>query len=254
MKVLIIEDEGIAANRLKNMLAEVKPDSVVLDILDSVEASVDWLNNNPDPDLILLDIELSDGLSFEIFNQVSTKSPVIFTTAYNEYAIRAFELNCIDYLLKPISSDKLAQSIDKLDKFKHLFSTKMFVGQIKQLMDAFNEDEKDYRTKFLISRSDGYLPVFVNEVAYLFTENEKTYIVTVNNEKHQIDFTIEKLQEELDPELFWRANRAFIVSAQSIKKAHNYFNYKLKLELVPSAKKDVIVSRVKVQEFKEWFR
>lgn len=253
MNVLIIEDEGIAATRLKNMLAEVKPGAMILNILDSVEDSVSWLSENPEPDLILLDIELSDGLGFEIFKQTQISSPVIFTTAYNEYALRAFDLNCIDYLLKPISADKLAQALDKLEKFSYLFSHRLHERQITQLKNAFS-GEKNYRTKFLIDRSDGYLPIFTDDVAFIYTENEKTYLTTANNEIYQIDFTIEKLQEELDPAIFWRANRAFIVSAQSIKKAHNYFNYKLKLELAPPSKKDVIVSRAKVQEFKTWFR
>jgi two-component system, LytTR family, response regulator LytT len=253
MRIVIIEDEGIAAQRLEKMILEALPDAKIEAIIDSIEDTVKWFQSNTHPDLIFLDVELSDGISFEIFNQVKTDSPIIFTTAYNGYALKAFELHCIDYLIKPISNEKLKHSLEKIEKYKHLFSAGGIEKQLGELMAAFNQKTDTYRSRFLVTKSDGYLPVFVKDIAYFFTENEKVYLVTFAGEKHSIDYTIENLQQELEPDKFWRANRAFIISAESIVKVHNYFNYKIKLQLKPLSEKDVVVSRARVSEFKKWF-
>jgi two-component system, LytTR family, response regulator LytT len=252
MRIIIIEDERIAAQRLEKMILEVVPSAIVEVIINSIEDSVKWFQSNTHPDLIFLDIELSDGISFEIFNKVKTDSPIIFTTAYNEYALRAFELHCIDYLIKPISIEKLQHSLQKLEKYKHLFSAGSIEKQLGDLMDVFKQKKDTYRSRFLVAKSDGYLLIFIKDIAYFFTENDKVYLVTHSNKKHLIDTTIENLQNELEPGKFWRANRAFIISAEAIVKIHNYFNYKLKLQLNPPTDKDVVVSRTKVSEFKKW--
>ena len=181
MRVLIIEDEPIAATRLQNMIKQLHPDFEIVDILDTVESSIEWFNVNIHPDLVFLDIELADGLSFHIFENVKTESPVIFTTAFDNYAIRAFELHCIDYLLKPVNIEKLESAILKLEKQKFVFSANNLEKYLSSLITGVNKQTQSYRSRFLISRPDGYIPVNIDEVAYFFSENEQTFIKTYNN-------------------------------------------------------------------------
>jgi two-component system LytT family response regulator len=251
MKALIVEDEQLAGERLKKMLIETTEDIEVADILPSVEASVDWLKKNEKPDLIFLDIRLADGLSFEIFDRVEVDSPVIFTTAYDEYAVKAFELNSVDYLLKPINKDKLRHSVDKLKRIEDVFRGRQQQNIMKMLSDMNNNTRK-YKKRFLIQKADRLVPVDVNNAAYFFAEDKVVILVTKSGERHFINYTLDSLEKELDPEMFFRVNRQYLVSASSIKTISNYFNYKLKLELEPQAENEVIVSRQRVRVFRDW--
>ncbi|MCG8700027.1 MAG: LytTR family DNA-binding domain-containing protein [Bacteroidales bacterium] len=253
MKALIIEDEIHAARRIQSYLTELRPNFKIVDILDSIEDSVQWFNSNEHPDVIFLDIQLSDGLSFEIFKQVSTESLIVFTTAFDEYAVKAFELNCIDYLLKPIAKEKLEYALAKLEKYSQRMHPFNSNSQLLQLMNIFQNNTPSYRNRFLISKPDEYIPLLINDVAYFYTQNEKVFLVTHQGCDYSIKYSLETLENELDPELFWRANRSYIVSLKSIKSAQNYFNYKIKLILDPPSQHDVIVSKKKVNDFKNWF-
>lgn len=184
---------------------------------------------------------------------VKTQSLVIFTTAFDEYAIKAFELHCVDYLLKPISAEKLEEALLKAEKHYEVFSTSGLEQKFSELMQAFSNRGQTYRNRFLVAKHDSFIPVFIDDVAYFYAQNEKAVLVTHNGNEHEVSTSLEKLESELNPIEFWRANRSCIVSAKSIIKAHNYFNYKIKLELKPKADKEVIISRKRVNEFKNWY-
>lgn len=253
MNVLIIEDEKAAAVRLKNQISTLKPEIKILECLDSVENAIKWFNQNPTPDLIFLDIQLSDGLSFDIFEQVEINTPVIFTTAYDEYAIKAFELNSIDYLLKPIHIDKLSLSFQKLESTQELYSSGLTEHSFLNQLSSYLSGKELYRSRFLIPQPDGYVPVMAGDIAFIHMDNKCVIITTHKNKKYCFRYSLDKLEQELDPSLFWRANRTYIVSDKAIVKVHNYFNYKLKLEINPSPETDVVISRKKVSEFKNWY-
>ena len=254
MNVLIIEDEKSAALRLVKQINELRPDYKITASLDSIESAVEWLSQNSHPDLIFLDIQLSDGLSFAIFEKVKIKVPVIFTTAFDAYAIKAFELNSIDYLLKPVSSEQLSRALDKFESIKEIYQTNTLEDKLVSMLQVVqNKQREPYRERLLIPQHDGYIQVLTEDVAYFYVENNCVYIVTRSNETHTLHYSLDKLEEELDPAVFYRANRSFIVSAGCVKKAHNYFNYKMKLEVIPKTTKEIIISRQKVSDFKKWF-
>jgi len=253
MDVLIIEDEKAAAKRLINQLAEIRHDYRVLECIDTVEYAINWFNANPLPDLVFLDIQLADGTCFEIFEQVRSEIPVIFTTAYDSYAIKSFELNSIDYLLKPVSIDKLSRALDKFDTLQDYFQKNLPSTEIINKLSAFITNKKPYKSRFLIPQPDGYLPLLTDDISYFYFESNKVYIISKTGEKYNFNYSLDRLEKELDPNLFYRANRSFIVSVSSIKKIHNYFNYKIKLELMPSSRKELIISRLRVNGFKKWY-
>ena len=252
IKALIVEDEELAAERLQKLIKDVDPKIEILSIIDSVESTINWLQNNPPPDLLFLDIQLADGRSFEIFEHIKVQSPVIFTTAYDEYAIKAFELNSIDYLLKPIKIEGLKKSIDKYKKIKEYFSESDLQNKVYNLLSSIKNEDKTYKNRFLINKGDTLIPVSTNEIAYFYAEDKVNFIVTFDEKKYFINYSLDTLQEMLDPKLFQRVNRQFILSINSIKKVHNYFNYKLKIEVNPLIDKDIIISRANVVEFKKW--
>ncbi len=253
MKVLIIEDEIRAANRLKNLITGIDSSIEVLSILDSIDNSVTWLKNNPHPDLLFLDIQLSDGLSFNIFKQVNVNCPIIFTTAYDEYALRAFEINSIDYLLKPIEIGKLKKSINKYYKLKSNFLNDGFNTEFNKILSNLSLKSNIYKSRFLIKKPDSLLVINTGEIAYFYAENKVTFIITKDNKRYMVDDSLDKIVLELDPSLFYRINRQIIISVNSISKINNYFNYKLKLDLYPKRDNlNTVISRAKVKEFKEW--
>jgi two-component system, LytTR family, response regulator LytT len=251
MNILIIEDELIAARRLEKILKGLVPELHILALLESVEQSVVWFRQNLPPDLILMDIQLSDGSSFEIFSQVSITSPVIFVTAYDEYALQAFKVNSIDYLLKPIDKDELVQS---LEKYKRLMQFKEYAPppDMTQLINSLRDAKPNYKTRFLVKSGQTFITIFTQEIAYLCAEHKVTYLVTREGKKHIIDLTLEELEDQLDPKVFFRLNRQFIAAVHAIIKLHNYFNRKLKVELHPPTDIDVLVSRERSHEFKTW--
>ena len=250
MKILIIEDELKAALRLEKLIKKNINDAKIIAILNSIEESIKWLENNKHPDLIFLDIQLSDGLSFAIFEQIEINIPVIFTTAYNEYSLKAFELNSVDYLLKPINEKKLVKSIKKYEKLKSGFVNNEYFNS-KQLLDIL-KSKNEWRTKFLVNKGDSLIVIDIKDIAYFYAKDKYVSIVTFDNKKHLINSSLEKLEKEIETGIMYRANRQVLLSSKAIAKIHNYFNYKLKLELIPKADFDVIISRKKVADFKTW--
>ena len=251
MNILIIEDEALSARRLKTMVTEIDPTFRVLDITDSVRKTVDWLNAHPAPDLLLMDIELTDGKSFEIFDQVDVKSPVIFVTAYDEYAIKAFKVNSIDYLLKPVKQEELERSIEKLQTIKQQYTQNAPVLNIQSLLQEFQK-QGGYKERFLIKQADKMLPVEVADIGYIQTKDKNNFIHTFDDKEYIIDLSLDEIEKTLDPKKFFRANRQFIVSAAAVVKIHFWFSSKLKVDLKPKASEDVVVSREKAMAFRTW--
>jgi len=244
--ILIIEDEKPNAARLKRLISVIKPDAVVLDVLESVSETVDWLLKNECPDLIMMDVRLPDGLSFEIFEQLNPKCPIIFTTAYDEYAVRAFKFNSIDYLLKPIEQDELEHSFRMVEEKQQNDTTKSIEGLLSQMT------KKEYRNRFLLPYRDGFKTVLVNDIEYIYSELRITKARLQNGHEEVLPQTLEELEQQLDPKFFYRANRQFIVHIDAIRQIHNYFNGKLKIELLKSPAIEIIVSREKALAFKMW--
>ncbi|MFV5685593.1 LytR/AlgR family response regulator transcription factor [Flavobacterium sp. GB2R13] len=253
MTTIIIEDEKPAARLLQRKLEKLNIQVGVM--LHSVEESIAWFSKNEHPDLIFLDIQLSDGLSFEIFEKVAVKSAIIFTTAYDEYALRAFKLNSIDYLLKPIDEDDLEVAVSKFKTRlpKQEIGSRDFgmdFEQIKRMLT--NPFEKNYKKRFTVKIGQHLKVIPIDEVECFFSENKGTYIHTFDNRNYLIENTLEVLEQELDPKDFFRINRKFIIPLKAIKEIVLYSNSRLKV-ILPSYKADeVIVSREKVSEFKTW--
>jgi two-component system response regulator LytT len=249
MTTIIIEDEKPAARLLQRKLEKLNIQVGVM--LHSVEESIDWFSKNEHPDLIFLDIQLSDGLSFEIFEKVAIKSAIIFTTAYDEYALRAFKLNSIDYLLKPIDEDDLEVAVSKFKtRLPKQETVQLDFEQIKRMLT--NPFEKNHKKRFTVKIGQHLKVISVDEIECFFSENKGTYIHTFDNRNYLIESTLEVLEQELDPLDFFRINRKFIIPLKAIKEIVLYSNSRLKVVL-PSYKEDeVIVSREKVSEFKNW--
>lgn len=251
MNILIVEDEALSARRLKTMITEIDPTFRVLDIIDSVEGTVNWLNSHATPDLMLMDIELTDGKSFDIFEQLEVACPVIFVTAYNEYAIRAFKVNSIDYLLKPVKQEELAVSIEKLRQIKQHYITGMPAVNFQRLLQSF-QNQTSYRERFLIKQADRMLPVETADIAYIQTQGKNNFIHAFDGKAYLIDMTLDEMERTLDPKKFFRANRQFIVGAAAVEKIHFWFSSKLKVDLKPKSSEEVIVSREKAMAFRSW--
>lgn len=250
MKTIIIEDEKPAARLLQRKLEKLNIQVGVM--LHSVEESIEWFSKNTHPDLIFLDIQLSDGLSFEIFEKIDIKSAVIFTTAYDEYALKAFKLNSIDYLLKPIDEDDLELAISKFKSRlpKQETSIQLDFEQIKKMLS--NPFDKNFKTRFTVKIGQHLKVISVDEIECFFSENKGTYIHTLDNRNYLIESTLEVLEQELDSKNFFRISRKFIVPLKSIKEIVLYSNSRLKV-ILPTYKEDeVIVSREKVADFKNW--
>ncbi|MDO9254278.1 MAG: LytTR family DNA-binding domain-containing protein [Bacteroidales bacterium] len=253
MKILIVEDEELAAERLAQLVKEIEPDAMISGPIDTVVAAIAHLKTNPVYDLILLDIQLADGKSFSIFEDFEIVTPVIFTTAYDEYALQAFELNSIDYLLKPVNREKLKSSLGKFRKLKEYYGAGNPNNQLYEMIRNLKTPEKSsYKDRFLISKGDAMVPVKISEIACFYAEDKEVFLLTHDNKRHIIPHTIEELSEKLDPKLFFRVNRQFIVSSEAVYKVHNYFNFKLKVEIKAYPKLEIIVSRPKVSAFKAW--
>ncbi|WP_347052155.1 LytR/AlgR family response regulator transcription factor [Flavobacterium olei] len=248
MKILIVEDESINASRLKRLLEELEPDCEILEIIDTVVETVAWLKSNPAPDLITMDIRLADGLSFAIFDEIKITCPIIFTTAYDEYAIRAFKVNSIDYLMKPIEKNELKYA---LKKFKTLSKTENTVTDIAGVLKELIH-KPVYRLRFLVTFRDGYKSIDVTDIDFVYSEFKTSNLVLKSGTVIAIPQTMEELESELDPDIFFRANRQFFIRAESIKSIANYFNAKLKVHLKADPDREVIISREKTPFFKQW--
>jgi len=246
---IIIEDEKPAARLLQRKLEKLNIQVGVM--LHSVEESIAWFSNNPHPDLIFLDIQLSDGMSFEIFEKVTIKSAIIFTTAYDEFALRAFKLNSIDYLLKPIDEDDLEQSVSKFkERFPKKEKLQLDFDEIKKMLG--NPCEKEYKKRFTIKIGQYLKVIMIEEIECFFSENKGTYIHTFDNRNYLIESTLEVLEQELDAKKFYRINRKFIIPIKAIKEIVVYSNSRLKVILPSYGEDEVIVSREKVSDFKNW--
>lgn len=253
MKVLIIEDEPLAARRLQLLLSEYDSEIEVLAILDSIEDAVSWLSINAYPVLIFMDIMLADGQSFEIFDQVEIPVPVIFTTAYDEFAIRAFKVNSIDYLLKPVDPLLLAGALKKYSLSG--FNVKNINQIVSKLLSAEPSDKTEkhkFKSRFLVKSGSRLLSVLTEEAAYFCFEDRLTFLITRLGKRHLIDLTLDELEQVLDPHFFFRLNRQFIASFASIKSVHVYFNGKLKIYLEPDIPSGIISSRERAQNLKLW--
>lgn len=261
MKAIIIEDEELAAEGLSISLKKVQANIEILAVLDSVKTAVHWLKNNPAPDLAFLDIQLADGLSFEIFEQTPINCPVIFTTAYDEYALRAFRVNSIDYLLKPIGTEDLKRTFDKLRLLKGETSSSSLAPQylsqdlIKQVMAIATQQVKapQYKTRFMIKIGEHLQTFPVEDIDFLMGENKIVWLYHKNGRKYVIDYTLDQLEDLLEPDRFFRLNRQFIASIETIKDVIAYSNSRLKIVFkTPPNKEDIIMSREKVEAFKNW--
>lgn len=250
MKILIIEDEIAAARRLEKLVAEVAPDATLLERLDSVESAVLYLKNNPQPDLILLDIHLADGSSFEIFQHIPVTAPIIFTTAYDEYALQAFKENTIDYLLKPIKVNELSAAIEK---FKRLHLSEK--TDLKQLAASMMRDSSghSYLKRMLIRFSNSFKLVDMSDVSYFYTKDKITFLVLRSNGKRfPADYPLDKLETMLDPEFFFRINRQFIINIAAIREMHPYSKSRVRVDLDPPSDLETVVSTERSSEFKRW--
>jgi two-component system, LytTR family, response regulator LytT len=247
IKILIIEDERIAADHLEKILLSIDNSFQILKKIESVRESVNWLHDNQ-VDLIFLDIQLSDGISFSIFEQLDIKTPVIFTTAYDQYAIKAFKTNSVDYLLKPIDKQELEQSIIK---YKELRFNKDNEINIKEIIQQL-KNPVEYQTRFLIYAGQKIKTIKTTDIAYFYVSEKGVFICTRDDMHYAIDYTLEKLEEILDPVCFFRINRQFIIHIDSIENMFPYSKSRIKVELRPSSELEAIVSFSNAHLFKKW--
>ncbi len=253
INVLIIEDEIPAQRLLKETLQEIPIKTEVIGCLNSIKAAVEWLQNNPHPEVVLLDIQLSDGLSFEIFKKVPVESTIIFTTAFDEYAIQAFKVNSIDYLLKPIEKDELQAAFEKFEQYnKPLIQEQNANIDFKALAHLIKNEQTEYRKRFLIQSNESFFHLSVNDIAFFYSMQGVTFAVTFEKREYPINFSLESLKEQLHPDTFFKINRQFIVCIDAIKRVHSYFNGKLKLEIKPLHTEDIIIGKDKAAAFKRW--
>ena len=256
MKVLIIEDEELAVKKLRKTLESVDSSAEVVGVADSIRSSVAWLQQNPAPDLILMDIELADGQSFEIFDKVEVKSTVIFTTSYDEYALKAFKVNSVDYLLKPVQKDDLQMALNKLKTMQTMYGNMPSADplNVENLVKELQQklQPKEFRKRFLVKHAQKLVSVEIDEIAYFYSDGRLNFFKTLDNKKFVVDYTMDELEDMLDPDKYFRISRAFYVSIASIDQIHDYFGNRLLLHLKPAVDKESIVSREKVADFKKW--
>ncbi|MCB2221476.1 MAG: LytTR family DNA-binding domain-containing protein [Bacteroidetes bacterium] len=249
MRVLIIEDEKPAAEHLANLVHRFDPQIDIKGTLDSVKKSVEWFMNHAHPDLVLMDIQLADGLSFEIFEKTEVKCPVIFTTAYNEYAIRAFKVNSVDYLLKPIDFDELSSAFHKFKLSFGDHGQEKYAQLFDQILNNFNNQHKK---RFVIKIGEHIKSVPVEEIYYFYSLEKATFLNTADNHNYVIDYSLEQVESLVDPKSFFRINRKYLIQMEAIDDIITYSNSRLKIELKHSNDADAIVAREKVTSFKQW--
>jgi len=249
MKVLIVEDENLLAKQLTNLITSVEPGAEILGRTTSIHGTLQWLNNNLQPELIFMDIELADGQCFDIFDKTSIKTPIIFTTAYDEYALQAFKVNSVDYLLKPIKESELRTAINK---YKEVRSTTAIIDVQSLVSQLKTATPVSYKDRFLVKSRQKMISVNASEIAYFCAKNTLNFIITKTNQKHVIDYSLDEIEAQVHPKYFFRANRQYIIAHDIITTVHSWFNGKLKVELAIKAEEDVIISRDKASSFKSW--
>lgn len=250
LRVAIVEDEIPASRLLRSLIARLRPDWEIEVLPGSVEDAVQWFAANSHPDLLFLDIQLADGTSFELLSQARPSSAVIFTTAYDEYAVRAFSVNSIDYILKPVNVERLAAALERFESMHERL--RQPEGYLEMVLDALQRREKRYRTRFLIAMTDRFLTLPAEDIAYFYSENKITTAVTFAGRNHTVDLSLSRLEEQLDPDRFFRANRQVLLSVGSIEKIEPYFNGKVSVTVRPPHKEKITVSEDRVSLFKAW--
>lgn len=250
MKALIIEDEVLAAQSLQKLVSEVSPDTEIITVLQTIEESVAWFDENPMPDLVFMDIHLADGSSFAIFEKTQITCPIIFTTAYDEYALKAFEVSSIDYLLKPINRNDLTRA---MNKFNSLVGNKSIDAQaLVDLVQKFGTTKK-YKSCFLVPERNKLIPLATSNIAYFYIDTKNVKAISLDGHTYYMSQTLDEIMTQLDPDDFFRANRQFIVSRKAIKDMTIWFGNKLSLNMLVKIPEDIIISKAKVAEFKIWF-
>lgn len=246
MNVLIIEDEIKTARELKKLVEQLRSDITVVEILPSVKAGIQWFGTHPKPDLVFSDIQLADGLSFDIYKNIPVHTPVIFCTAFDEYAIRAFEANGIDYLLKPVDEQRLQQALDKYEKLKDAFAVE---NKLESLLAQFT---RQYKQTLLVHFQDKIIPVKTADITYLHYSNGIVSVYTGSHQKYILSSTLDELETMLNPGSFFRANRQFIINRQAIVNVEHYFSRRLVVKLTVTTPEQIIISKVKASEFLQW--
>ena len=250
MKVVIVEDEHLAATKLEKMVLKCDPSVVVIKKLDAVESALLWFQQNDLPDLLFLDIQLTDGTSFDLLKQVDLSCPIIFTTAYDDYALDAFEHQSIDYLIKPISQEKLCKALDKLKQLKDSLqpNDKDYI----KLLDAIKKSTKAYKSRFLVKTGSIFRSVSVADIAYFYSHDKLVFLKTKNKQQFVVSETLDELESILNPLDFFRVNRQYIINFESIVKVHPHFNDRLKIDFLPTPNEDIYVSNRRASMFKDW--
>lgn len=251
MKILLLEDEVLASEKLQKILKEIDSKIEITAVLTSVDQAIHWLKTEEHPDLIISDIHLNDGICFNIFSEINIECPIIFATAYEKYAIKAFEVNSIDYLLKPIQKDRLQQALDKYNKINHAIS--------ENKSDLFNEfksllanQNRDYKARFLCKLGNKIKSVPIEKIKYFYSKDKMTFIIDEQNNKLPINNTLDEIDQMIDPNEFFRVNRQYITHFNAIDEIHPYFKGRLKLKLKPKNVDDIVVSTEKSPQFKSW--
>ncbi|MDW3208362.1 MAG: LytTR family DNA-binding domain-containing protein [Reichenbachiella sp.] len=251
MTVLIIEDEAPAFRRLQKLLEEIDNSIQIVEVFDGVKEAVKWLNHHQCPDLLFMDIQLSDGLSFEIFEQTEISKPVIFTTAFDEYMLKAFKVNSIDYLLKPINKDDLQRSMDKYRNLKSQFAN-TDTPSIQELIKNIRLDDRKFKSRFLVKMGEKMMSVETEDILCFFAHSGLVYLQTKGGKKYLMDQTLDDISKELDPEKYYRANRQYILNYCAIEAVHKFGKSKLLVETTFEHEEQIIVSSEKATAFKQW--
>ncbi len=251
MKAVIIEDERLAADLLKNIIKQLDEDIEIITTLQTIEDSVEWLNNNEHPDIMFVDIHLADGSSFSIFEKTEVRCPIVFTTAYDEYALKAFEVNSIDYLLKPINKDDLQRALNKYKNFKGDNKDLDYKKFVNRFLSEGNVN--NYKEYFLVPERDKLIPLAAKDIAYIYIDLRLIKAVTFSGKVHYLNQNLDEIMNQLNPKKFFRANRQYIVAHESIKDVSMWFGNKISLNLVIPTEEKIIVSKARVSEFKNWF-
>ena len=249
MKVFIIEDEQLGVDRLQKLLLEINPGIQVLGSSESIKSAVTWLKTHEHPDLLFMDIELADGQSFEIFKKVAITCPVIFTTSFDEYALQAFKVNSIDYLLKPVKKQELRESLEKYKEVKQLYTKDQSIN-INTLIKELKNQSQAFRSRFLVKQGQRLISVDISDIAYFYVNGRLSFLKTWTNGKFIVEYSLDDLETMVDPLNFMRINRSFIVHIKAVDKVHTYLTGKLKLELKPPVDEEVTVSRENASAFK----
>jgi len=251
MKILLIEDEKLAADKLSHLLSEINSEITVVDVLDSVDVTIAWLAKNDQPDLIISDIHLIDGLCFSIFSETTVTCPIIFATAYDKYAIQAFEVNSIDYLLKPVQKDRLEQALEKYSLLTNT-SNESQSALYSEFQKLLTQKNQSYKARFLCKLGNKIKSIPTENIAYFYSKDKMTFLVDSNDQRLPVNNTLDEIDQMLDPDHFFRINRKYVAKYDAIAEIHPYFKGRLKLKLSPAIEDDIVVSTEKSPVFKAW--